>query len=165
MDNIFPVSINYFSDIISQTFSFSRKWNLLFTKDVFKSFARACNKETRSVDIFIVKLKMKWSSSQNLYKNIWKRENQKVSWNEKKYSELINSLNFFEEKDGISRSKGRITNSGLPYEARSPILLSKNPNFQNYCHWIKSEAKWRKTDLSWSTSFDQIIGQRKAKVL
>ena len=52
--------------------------------------------------------------------------------NEKKYSELVNSLNLFEDKDGISLSKGRITNSHLPYETRSPILLSKNPNFQNY---------------------------------
>ena len=52
--------------------------------------------------------------------------------NEKKYSELVNSFNLFEDKDGISRSKGRITNSHLPYETRSPILRSKNPNFQKY---------------------------------
>ena len=65
-------------------------------------------------------------------KLIWIRENQNVLRNEKKYSELVNSLNLFEDKDGISRSKGCITNSHLPYETRSPILLSKNPNFQNY---------------------------------
>ena len=45
--------------------------------------------------------------------------------NEKKYSEIVNSLNLFEDKDGIDRSKGRITNLHLCYEARSPILLSK----------------------------------------
>ena len=65
-------------------------------------------------------------------KLIWIRENQNVLRNEKKYLELVNSLNLFEDKDGISRSKGRITNSHLPYETRSPILMSKNPNFQNY---------------------------------
>ena len=37
-----------------------------------------------------------------------------------------------ESKRVTERKKGRITNSHLPYETRSPILMSKNPNFQNY---------------------------------
>ena len=79
-------------------------------------------------------------------KLIWIRENQNVLRHEKKYSELVNSLNLFEEKDGISRSKGRITNSHLPYKTRSLILMSKNPNFQN-CPSLNATAEFRSNYL------------------
>ena len=58
-------------------------------------------------------------------KLIWIKENQNVLQDEKNYSEIVNSLNLFEDEDGIIRSKGRITNSSLPYETRLPIMLSK----------------------------------------
>ena len=56
----------------------------------------------------------------------WIKSNQDLLRNEKDYFQIVNSLNLYEDTDGVIRSKGRIDNSNLPYETRLPIMLSRN---------------------------------------
>ena len=60
---------------------------------------------------------------------LWVISVQSVMKGESKYEHLVHQLGLFIDERGIICSRGRLQNSMLPYETKSPMLLPRNNHF------------------------------------
>ena len=83
--------------------------------------------KVESSDNFLVgELSVKEISEAEL---LWVISVQSVMKGDSKYEHLVHQLGLFTDERGIIHSRGRLQNSMLPYETKSPMLLPRNNQF------------------------------------
>ena len=59
----------------------------------------------------------------------WVKANQRKLEGEREFKNIKSCLRLFKDQDSLVRSKGRISNSSLPYNSKCPILLNRKQHY------------------------------------